>query len=122
MDVLATWIEDCCVVGNRYEARSSSLYASYTAWCEGNGEHPIPQRSLGMRLTERGFRQQKTTGGARQWIGIGLAIDPLRSGASGDSGPDFPINSQNRFHEALNRKSEPLAPLAPLSADVEDFT
>lgn len=67
-------------------------------------------------------RPDPADGEGRQWIGIGLAIDPLRSGASGDSGPDFPINSQNRFHEALNRKSEPLAPLAPLSADVEDFT
>ena len=115
MDTLADWIEDCCVVGNRYEARSSSLYASYAAWCEGNGERPISQRTLGMRLTERGFQQRKATGGARQWIGIGLAIDPLRSGASGISGADSPINGRSDFHEALNRKSAPLAPLAPLS-------
>ena len=96
MDQLSPWIEDCCVVSPRAEVRVSDLYSSYAAWCVGNGEHPETQRKLGMRLTERGFQQQKLRN-ARRWIGIGLAATADVTDATDVLSP---LNLDCRFHEA----------------------
>jgi putative DNA primase/helicase len=74
MDVLAAWISECCVVDKRAEAKAADLYASYSHWCEAQGERPEPQRSFGLRLTERGFTRNRTTGGMHRWFGIGLLM------------------------------------------------
>ena len=78
MDVLAAWISDCCVVTKLAEAKAADLYASYTGWCDVQGERPESQRSFGLRLTERGFEQKKRTGGTRYWLGIGLLVTGRR--------------------------------------------
>ncbi|HOW62161.1 MAG TPA: phage/plasmid primase, P4 family [Candidatus Contendobacter sp.] len=83
MDVLASWMADCCVVTKRAEAKAADLYASYSNWCEVQGERPESQRSFGLRLVERGFEQKKRTGGTRYWLGIGLLVDGGVSGVSG---------------------------------------
>lgn len=90
MDVLAAWISDCCVVKKVAEAKAADLYASYTDWCDAQGERPEAQRSFGLRLTERGFEQKKRTGGNRYWLGIGL-LSSADSGVSGASGVDSDI-------------------------------
>ena len=74
MDVLAAWISECCVVDKRAEAKAADLYVSYSHWCEAQGERPEPQRSFGLRLTERGFTRNRTTGGMHRWFGIGLLM------------------------------------------------
>jgi putative DNA primase/helicase len=140
MDMLAAWLEDCCVINRVADVKVSDLYSSYAAWCEANGEHPEAQRKLGMRLIERGFQQQKIRH-ARRWIGIGLAEN---RDVRDTRDADFPINGASRFHEALIPKSashtsptSPESPLAPflqkinqtgtcaapadLAADTEDF-
>lgn len=71
MDVLASWMADCCIIGRPYEAKASALYMSYQTWCEQSGEHADNQRTFGMRLTERGFERFKVMGLSR-WRGIGL--------------------------------------------------
>ena len=122
MDMLAAWLEDCCVISRTADVKVSDLYSSYAAWCEANGEHPEAQRKLGMRLTERGFCQQKLRN-ARRWIGIGLA-------ANGDVGDTrdaaFPINGDPRFHEAFIRKSashtSPTSPDSPLAPFLQNIT
>ena len=99
MDVLAAWISDCCVVGKVADAKASDLYASYTGWCEAQGERSESQRSFGLRLVERGFDQKKSTGGSRRWLGIGLLATDRpnfgESGASGASGADSDIKDTN---------------------------
>ena len=74
MDVLAAWLGECCILGKKYEVKASSLYASYTAWCESNGETAESQRKWGMRLAERSLRRDRRMIGFF-WIGIGL-LDP----------------------------------------------
>lgn len=101
MDMLAAWLDDCCVISRTADVKVSDLYSSYAAWCASNGEHPETQRKLGMRLTERGFQQQKLRN-ARRWIGIGLAAN---ADATDIADAGFPINSAAHFHEALIRKS-----------------
>lgn len=71
MDVLATWISECCVVDKRAEASAADLYRSYIQWREQNGERPETQTSFGLRLTERGFTRFKRRDGIF-WGGIGL--------------------------------------------------
>lgn len=102
MDVLAAWLADCCVVNKLAEAKAADLYASYTAWCESQGERPETQRSFGLRLTERGFTRNRTTGGAHRWFGIGLLI----SDPSDRSDPESDIkdtNSGEGFRNVRNR-------------------
>ena len=89
-DVLAAWLNDRCVVKRLADAKAADLYASYTEWCDANGERPEPQRRFGMRLTERGFQRQKRMVG-HFWLGVGLLEidhhDPYDPNA-----PDLAIN------------------------------
>jgi putative DNA primase/helicase len=71
MDVLASWIADCCVVTKWAEASAADLYRSYVQWREQNGERSETQTSFGLRLTERGFERVKRRNGIF-WMGIGL--------------------------------------------------
>ena len=80
MDVLGTFITDCCLLEHTAQASAKDLYDAYKAWGEANGERPISKRAFGLRLAERGLDQFKGTEGRRFWLGIGI------SGASGASG------------------------------------
>jgi len=73
MDVLAAWLDDCCVVDERVRGPASALYESYKSWCETTGERYLPQRTFGQRLAERGFTTSRGTGGKRHWEGIAVA-------------------------------------------------
>ena len=72
MDLLAQFIEECCVLNSNAVTKAADLYASYTKWV---GADSITQHEFGRRLTERGFTRGKATGGARVWRGIGLIDD-----------------------------------------------
>jgi putative DNA primase/helicase len=72
MDILQQFIDDCCVTGSACEADSGDLYSTYTSWCERNGEKPVAQRTLGVKLRDKGFVPKKATAGKRQWLGIGI--------------------------------------------------
>lgn len=73
MDVLAQFLDECCIVNPLAKAKAGDLYRAYAEWCEANGERPLAQRNFGMRLTERGFEPYRA--GARCdrfWRGVGL--------------------------------------------------
>ena len=72
MDVLATFLADCCVLDINARVGVAALYKVYRAWCETNGERYETQRMLGGRLKERGVDQVRGTGGLYVWIGLGL--------------------------------------------------
>lgn len=82
MDVLGTYITECCVVGAKQEAPASSLYTSYKLWAEASGENVVTQTAFGIALGERGFESDRFTSGVRKgkakWVGIGLRanVDP----------------------------------------------
>ena len=71
MDVLAEFIDECCVVSPLARVKASDLYGAYRARSEQAGEKAITQKTLGLLLKERGFDKSRT-GQARAWIGIGL--------------------------------------------------
>jgi putative DNA primase/helicase len=74
MDVLAAFLEECCVFHKRAEADASELYRAYTRWCDDSGEHAETQKSFGTRLRERGLTSRKAHR-STIWRGIGLAAD-----------------------------------------------
>jgi putative DNA primase/helicase len=72
MDMLGTFIDEACVVKPDTWCTSKNMYSLYCTWCDEAGERPLPQRTLGLRLKERGFENVRSTGGQRRWIGIGV--------------------------------------------------
>jgi putative DNA primase/helicase len=93
MDALGQFIEECFVLSWDAKTAIPALYKAYTDWCEENGERPMKQRMLAKRLKDRGFQQEKTTGGKRVWIGIGL-LDSVSDIDSGKSGIEKGINQK----------------------------
>lgn len=73
MDVLAAWLDDCCVVDDRVSASAADLYRSYRTWCEENGERFLAQKMFALRLSERGFTSRRGTKGKRLWDGLAVA-------------------------------------------------
>lgn len=72
MDLLGSFLEESCVLGHQRHVSASDLYKAFSAWAESNGERPMAQRTLGLKLTERGFRVERGTGGQRRWTGLTL--------------------------------------------------
>ncbi len=73
MDIMAEFIEDCCIESRLAQATTKKLYKSYNEWCEENKEKPIKSRAFGRRLEERGYKALRI--GAKQdrgWGGIDL--------------------------------------------------
>jgi putative DNA primase/helicase len=76
MDVLATFIEECCVVHPSVSAGATPLYTAYVQWCEENGETAVKQTRFGLQLRERGFTDGRDSATRRKvWKGIGLFAD-----------------------------------------------
>jgi len=56
MDTLGKFLEECCILSDKFEVSTKSLYEAYKAWCEASGEYKITKKMLGIRLSERGIR------------------------------------------------------------------
>lgn len=73
MDVLAAWIDDCCVTYPSAQATGKTLYHSYKVWADESGEKPLTNKAFSQRMAERGFTKTRGTGnGATAWSGIAL--------------------------------------------------
>lgn len=81
MDVLASFIADCCTVHEHASAQAQQLYNAYRQWCEDNGERPLSGKRFSQQLTERGFEREKN--GRVIYRGIGL----LYEGGDDPGGP-----------------------------------
>ena len=140
MDVLAAFLEDCCILRPGTSALATPLYITYKEWCESNGEHIEKQRRFGMRLTERGLQRAKV-GGVYKWHGIGLrhsgagpsggngpgsekagfaGDSPQAAGAAGPSGPENNINTRESSARAFNRNNGPNGPNGPVHEPAEE--
>jgi len=72
MDVVGSFIDDCCVVSDTSQDTSKNLYMGYCEWCNANVERLISKRAFATRLAERGFDQFRTKRD-RGWIGLEIA-------------------------------------------------
>jgi P4 family phage/plasmid primase-like protien len=98
MDVLAAFISDRCVVNPKANVGATPLYNAYKDWCDESGENKLTQTKFGLRLKERGFRNEKAQ--RVTWHGIGLRDDrpdPDRSRQSGENylGNEFGTDKPN---------------------------
>ena len=77
------WLEDECDTepGNKNKhAPIADLYASWSRYCQDNGEQPGSKKDLGDELVSRGFERTKVGHDkTRSYLGIQL----LRSATSG---------------------------------------
>lgn len=62
MDWMGQWLAECCEIKKGVECRASGLYANYKAWAELNGFGISSSRTLGLKLTERGFNKRLSNG------------------------------------------------------------
>ena len=74
MDVIAAFVQDCCVLGDQQQVSTSALYAEYVGWCEQIGESSVTQKALATALKERGCTSRHTRSGG-VWCGIALRKD-----------------------------------------------
>src|SRR5690606_23633164 len=58
-DVLGDFLSVECEGGKSRTVTSGELYSRYEQWCEDNGGRPMPKRTLGLRLQDRGFAPTK---------------------------------------------------------------
>ncbi|MBA7547703.1 hypothetical protein ES705_40139 [subsurface metagenome] len=73
MDIMAEFIEDCCIENHLAQATTKKLYKAYNEWCEENKEKPIKNRAFGRRLEERGYKSLRIGKNRdRGWGGINL--------------------------------------------------
>jgi len=142
MDVLAAFLEECCILRSDAMTFAKNLYIAYKEWCEANGEPIEKQRRFGMRLTERGLRRQKV-GGVYRWYGIGLRHDgpgpskdkgpadentgfaansSAESSGTGPSGPENYVNAKKNNGRGSNRKIGPDGPDGPGSTGEEPLS
>lgn len=71
-DVVAEFLDQCCVLSSTASTPSADLYAVYAAWCRESGEYLRSARWFGGQLTARGVESGKGSKGIRIWRGIGL--------------------------------------------------
>ena len=62
MDIISTFIDECCEIGNRFEIKSSEIYQSYKAWAKEGNEAEFSQRSFSDELSKR-FNKVKSRNG-----------------------------------------------------------
>lgn len=70
MDTLSEFINECCLVDQQCRVTKQELYEKYEKWCSENGEEPLKKRTFGIKVTERGFQDDRLNK-ARFWKGIG---------------------------------------------------
>jgi putative DNA primase/helicase len=70
MDTFAGFLEEQCVIEPQASVPASELYSAYRSWAESAGEKPLSQKWLSIRLTERGFKNVRQSGGRKCWVGL----------------------------------------------------
>jgi P4 family phage/plasmid primase-like protien len=80
-DLLAAFLETCCMIGPEYQVIAGELYTAYKAWAVENGESEKSQRWLSGALMERGLITKKLQAGTGKMIykGLGL-LAPAKEG------------------------------------------
>ncbi len=113
-DVIGEFLADRCIFKPTATVAKGELYEAYVTWCETNKETPLSKRKFGGKITERGdVAEDKSTGGLRVWVGIGLLAE-ANSGVSGVSGKNSLFCKEKFSLRETNGEIAPLTPLTPL--------
>ena len=74
MDILANFLNDCCVIEPSAQAGATPLFKTYQKWCGRKDEDAITQKKFGTWLGDKGF-SRTTMDGRKFWRGVGLLED-----------------------------------------------
>jgi putative DNA primase/helicase len=112
-DVVARFLEECCLVAPDLRVWSSNLYVAYVRWCKATAEAPVTQKVLGGLLVGRGFVNRKI--GTKAWLGLGLRDDERQEVRRDDRDhPDLGSGSSpKRNHPAEKVQDRPDHPHSP---------
>lgn len=72
MDLLSSFLEECCVKNPDAKVQVNDLHKKYMSWAEENGEYPMKKRVFNNRITMKGFQKRKSTGNKTFFFGLGL--------------------------------------------------
>jgi putative DNA primase/helicase len=75
MDLIGMWIDECCELGEKYQAASWELYNDYDCWAECEIGFKLTAISFGRDLAARGFKKAKVNG-KRGFAGLRLHPPP----------------------------------------------
>lgn len=117
MDVIASFLEVCCIQQKNAEVGATQLYTAYKKWCEDTGERWEKQKTFGERLTERGYTREKTRT-VMVYKGLGL----LTKDESVDDVDD--VDDKSGFfkkNSAREKKPESSSTSSTSSTDVRKF-
>ena len=70
MDVISTFIDACCVVGEGESVNANKLFAVYSQWCDTYCEYRMSSTKFGMEMSKR-FNKIRTSAG-RSYRGINV--------------------------------------------------
>jgi hypothetical protein len=73
-DSVGAWIVAACHQDGSLKTPLKVLYASYRAWCESSGIHPLAPNAFGRELSLRQFVAVRS-GATRSRLGLGLKPD-----------------------------------------------
>jgi putative DNA primase/helicase len=74
MDVISSWIKECCITDRNSEEQSSVLYNSFKLWALENGEYVVNTRKFKQKLEERGILLSRASKGS-MYSGLRLQED-----------------------------------------------
>ncbi|OIJ22009.1 hypothetical protein BKP45_04855 [Anaerobacillus alkalidiazotrophicus] len=69
MDVVQSFVNDCCTVHPQLKDSAANLYDCYIGWANDKGEYTLSQKAFGTNLREKGYTQ-KTINGRSHWQGL----------------------------------------------------
>ena len=127
MDVLADFINECCVTRPGVWVEFKNLWEAWTRWCEESNEQAGNKRRFADRLTERGYPKAHGTNNVAIREGIALrhdgGPDPSRINDPGPAGdaeppPDPPLHSKDR--SSINDRVELVNPQNPSKSGGSD--
>lgn len=78
-DPLAQFVTEECVAGPLVKVKAKALFEAWAMWAMRSGQAPMTQNEFGKRMGER-FERKRGSGGAYQYVGIGLAADEEEAG------------------------------------------
>lgn len=69
--MVGTFVNDCLEIDAtlKWRLHTRLLYETYLKWCVKNNERAMGQKSLAIRMQEKGFKRMATNG-QRVWLGL----------------------------------------------------
>jgi putative DNA primase/helicase len=119
MDTLRRFLESRCERGPGCEQKSSELYVAYGKWCKEEGEQPVSQKAMSLRLVDDFRLGKKEKNDGNYFLGIMIrsedepVIDSAVEGVEDVEADHDPFPDRARLEEVTNPVPTPSTPSTP---------